>query len=331
MKIVFSELENWEEDYIKKKLKGHKVLFLKNQISLRNIEQIKDTDILCVFIYSELNDSILSKFLKLKFIITMSTGYDHINLDYCKRKGIKISNVPSYGGNTVAEHTFALILNLSRKVHIGIERTKQDNFSLKGLMGFDLKGKTLGIIGVGRIGQHVSRIARGFEMNVMAYSLKKDLKLSRELGFKWVSFNELLRKADIITLHVPLTSETNHLINMKNIKKIKKGTYIINTARGEIIDTKALLYGLDNGIIAGAGLDVLEGEEDIKDEKALLHKRDQNDWETFLQNHLLLKEKNVIITPHSAFYTHEALERILDATIDNIKQFLRGRVLNSVY
>lgn len=330
MKIAFFELEKWEEKYIKDNLKGHKLHFFSNPLNIKSLDKIKDIDVIACFIYSELKEGILRDLPKLKFIATMSTGFDHINIEYCKKIGIKISNVPSYGGNTVAEHTFGLILNLSKKLNDSIDRTKRDDFSLNGLIGFDLKGKTLGIVGVGKIGRHVVKIAKGFEMNVIVHSLYHDNKLSKELGFKWVSFDELLRKSDIITFHVPLNDSTRHMINMNSIKKIKKGTYLINTARGEIVDTKALLYGLDHDILAGAGLDVLEGEKDIKDEKSLLKNTNKKDWENFLQNHLLLKEKNVIVTPHSAFYTREALQRILDITIDNINGFVKGNVANRI-
>ena len=330
MKITFSELENWEEEYILKKFKAHKISFIKSPINYRNINQVKDSNILAVFIYSELNSKILSKFPKLKFIITMSTGFDHIDMDYCKKKRIKVSNIPYYGENTVAEHTIALILTLSRKINKSIEHTKNDNFSLKGLMGFDLRGKTLGVVGVGHIGRHVVNIAHGFGMNVVAYSKNRGKKLSKKLGLKFISFNDLLKRSHIITFHVPLNTETKHMINMSNISKIKKGAYIINTSRGGVIDTRALLYGLNNNILSGAGLDVLEGEENIKEEKSLLRNGNERDWKTLLQNHLLLKDKNVIITPHCAFYTREALERILDAAIDDIRKFLGKKVRNRI-
>ena len=331
MKISFFELEKWEEDYIKKNLKSHKMYFYNGPLNSKNLNDIKDMGAIVCFINSGLNKDILAKFPKLKFIATMSTGFDHINVDYCKKRKIKVSNVPSYGENTVAEHTFGLILTLSRKLDDSIERTKEDNFSLEGLMGFDLRGKTLGVVGAGRIGQHVIKIAKGFEMNVICYS-KEDLsKLSKDLGFLSVSFLELLKKSDIITFHVPLTKETEHMINMKNVNKIKKGGYIINTARGGIIETAALSYGLENGIIAGAGLDVLEGEDDMKEHKSLLYNYDKKAIDNFVRNHLLLKEKNVVITPHSAFYTREALQRILDTTIENVNSFSKGKVLNNVY
>lgn len=320
MKIAFFEIEKWEEGYIRNKLKNHKLLFFNHNLIERNLDRIKDCDCICIFIYSKITKKILDKLPKLRLICTMSTGFDHIDLEECKKRKIVVCNVPYYGENTVAEHTFALILALSRKIVDSVERARKDNFNLNGLRGFDLKGKTLGVVGPGNIGQHVIRIAKGFEMNVIAYSPHKDQKLAKKLEFNYTSFENLLKNSDIITIHCPLTKETEHMINMRNIKLIKKGAYLINTARGGIVETKALVYALDHGILAGSGLDVLEGENFIKEEKQLLHKKfmEKHDWDIFLENHMLLKEKNVIVTPHNAFNSREALLRIVDTTIDNI-------------
>jgi len=329
MKIAFFEIKKKEEEYFRENLKGHKLDFFSVPLNNKNAGEVKDVEMIVCFIYSQLNGEVLGKLKKLKFIATMSTGYNHIDIEYCKKHGIKVSNVPYYGENTVAEHTFALILALSRKIYDAIDRTKKDNFSLNGLIGFDLRGKTIGVIGPGHIGQHVIRMAKGFEMNVIAYAPYKDEKLSKKLEFKWVSFDNLLKQSDIITIHVPLNESTKHMLNMKNIKNIKKGAYLINTARGGIVDTNALLYALNKNILTGAGLDVLEGEENIKEEEELLYK-ERKDLETFLRNHLILKDKNVIVTPHCAFYTKEALQRIVDTTLDNVKGFLSGRGENRV-
>lgn len=329
MKIAFFEIKKWEEEYVRERLKGHRISFFKESFSSKFINKIKDFDCIVSFIYSDLNKDNLSKLPKLKFIATMSTGFNHIDMEYCKNKRISVSNVPFYGANTVAEHTFALILSLSRNIHTAIEKTRKNDFSLDGLMGFDLKGKTLGVIGPGNIGQNVIKIAKGFEMNVLSYGEKRDMELSRRLGFSWADLDNLLKNSDIITLHVPLNNNTKNLINIRNIKLMKKGAFLINTARGEIVDTSALLYGLDKKILAGAALDVLEGEEDIKEEKELLHGRlNKKDKKIYNENRRLLKEKNVIITPHCAFYTKEALERILDTTIDNINSFSNGGEIN---
>ena len=333
MKITFFEVDKKEEKYLKDKFTKVKanVKFYNGELSLRNVKKAKDSEIIVLFIGSKINREILQKLPKLKYIATMSTGFDHIDLDACKKRKITVSNVPFYGENTVAEHTFALILALSRKIHEAITKTKNDNFSLDGLEGFDLKGKTLGVIGAGHIGQHVIRIAKGFEMNIVVLDNRKDKELAKSLGFTHVTLNELLKKSNIITIHAPYNEDTRHMINMNNIKMIKKGAYLINTARGGIVDTIALKYALDNNILAGAGLDVLEGEDDIKEEKELLKKNvDHERWQLFIRNHLLLKNGNVIVTPHSAFYSKEASERILDTTIENILGYIKGKKVNNV-
>ena len=330
--IVFFELEHWEKEYLLKKLKNCKVQFIEDQLNEDNLNQIKDVNAIGIFIYSVVNKKILQNLPNLKLIVTLSTGFDHIDLKECKKRKITVCNVPHYGENTVAEHTFALILNLTRKIHKAYERTIRGDFSIEGLRGIDLQEKTLGIIGAGSIGQHVIRIAKGFEMKVIAYDKFRNLKLAKRLGFKYISFNDLLKNSDIITLHVPYNKSTHHLINKKAISKMKKGVIIINTARGGIIETSALLQGVQSGKIAGAGLDVLEEECFIREEKQILSKHflKECDLKTVLQNHILLKQDNVIITPHNAFNSWEALHRILDTTISNINSFLKKKPVNVV-
>ncbi|MBU0958331.1 MAG: hydroxyacid dehydrogenase [Nanoarchaeota archaeon] len=320
MRIGFFELEDWEEAYLKEKLKKHDLIFFKDELNKKTVENIRDVDVVSVFIYSKINKQILSKLKKLKAVVTRFTGFDHINVKECRKRKISVFNVPNYGENTVAEHTFALILALSRKIHKSYERTIRGNFSLENLRGFDLKGKVLGIIGLGHIGKHVARIAKGFEMKVIAYDVKKDHKLSKKLGFKYTGFNDLLKNSDIITLHCPYNKKTHHLINGKNIKLIKKGAYLINTARGGNIETRALVRALAKGDLGGAALDVLEEESIIKEEVQLLSKNfPKENLQNLVENHLLLTFDNVIITPHNAFNSKEALQRILDTTIKNIK------------
>jgi len=239
--------------------------------------------------------------------------------------------VPYYGENTVAEHTFALILALSRNVHKAYVRTLKQDYSIEGLKGFDLKGKTLGIVGAGNIGMHVIRIAKSFSMHVLAYDSKPDNFLAEVLHFKYASLPEVLANSDIISLHVPDNENTHHLINKDSIKKIKKGAILINTSRGGIVDTQALIEALDKKILAGVGLDVLEGEELIKEEKQLLS--DPKKAEYFgqiMRDHELLNKDNVVFTPHIAFYSQEALERILDTTVENINNFISGNPQNLV-
>ncbi len=326
MKITFFEIQGWEKPMIKKALKNHTLKFIKEPLTQENIKLAVDSDIISMFIYTHLDHKILSQLKKLKFIATRSTGFDHIDIKYCKTKKIKVFNVPSYGENTVAEHTFALILALSRNVHRSYLRTLQRDYSIEGLKGFDLKGKTLGVIGAGRIGKHVIRIARGFEMNVLVSDSHKDDFLAEQLNFKYTNLTELYKKSDIITLHVPFTKENYHMINKDTLKLMKKGAVLINTSRGQLVDTKALIWALDKKILGGIGLDVLEGEELIKEEKQLLYDNKKIEaLEQLVEDHILLAKDNVVFTPHIAFFSQEALERIIQKTLDNINNFLSGK------
>jgi D-lactate dehydrogenase len=289
-------------------------------------------EILSVFINSRLTEDALSALPRLKLIATRSTGYDHIDLDYCRKRAITVCNVPVYGDNTVAEHTFALILALSRKVIHSHNRARSGDFSPAGLQGFDLRAKTLGVVGTGHIGVHVVRIARGFMMKVIAFDSQPDKRLADALDFDYVdSLDALLAASDVVTLHAPLLPSTHHMINSQNIWRMKKGALLINTARGGLVDTDSLLAALDSGHCAGAGLDVFEGETLIKEERQLLsNEYNREELRTIVKNLVLLRRENVIVTPHIAFNSTEALERILLTTIQNIDAFEAGKPMNVV-
>jgi D-lactate dehydrogenase len=248
-------------------------------------------------------------------------------------RGILVANVPFYGENTVAEFAFALLLALSRRIIDADERVRETGtFSPKGLRGFDLAGKTIGVVGCGHIGMHAIKIANGFGMKVLGFDVHPDPEVARDNNFTYATLPELLAAADIITLHVPYNEHTHHLINSENIGTIKSGTYLINTSRGAVVETNALVAGLRSGVIAGAGLDVLEEEGELSDETAFLtqaHPREE-ELRIALQNHYLITHPRVIVTPHNAFNTTEALERILDTTVENIKHFTSGAPVNIV-
>jgi len=332
MKIAFFEIEDWETEYIRKKLQGYTIEIYKEHIGVDIAEQLKDVEIISVFIYSSLTEEILEKMPQLKLIVTRSTGYDHIDLAYCKKKGISVCNVPTYGANTVAEHTFALILSLSRNIIPSVERTRRGSFEVDGLRGFDLHGKTIGVIGVGHIGKEVIRIAQGFGMRVIAYTGHPNEELAKKLKISFHSLSELLSLSDVISLHVPLLKETRHMINKRNIGKCKKGSMLINTARGGLIETEAILYGLEKGIFSSVGLDVLEEECGVKEERELLSGKfiESCDLKTQLYNHVLLRRENVLITPHNAFNSNEALDTILKITSENIVNFMNKTPINIV-
>jgi D-lactate dehydrogenase len=214
--------------------------------------------------------------------------------------------------NTVAEHAFALLLDLVRHLSPSWDSVKEGKFSYEGFRGRDLKGKTIGVIGTGRIGLHVIKIANGFEMDVIAFDVYHNEEARRELGFEYVELDELMKRSDVITIHLPLLESTYHLINKERIRAARKGAIIINTARGGIVDTNALIYGLEERILGGVGLDVVE------DELSLTSK------------HPLLTFDNVVISPHTAFYTDEAMLRILGTTLENVNGFVAGTPVNVV-
>ncbi len=332
MKIAFFEIEDWESDYVSRTCadlntdqRGIELVFSKEKLDKDNLPQERDFDIISVFVGSIIDKDVINAFPNLKLITTRSTGFDHIDLKTAKEKNIAVTYVPGYGDNTVAEFAFGLILTLSRKIYEAYNRLRETgSFSSEGLRGFDLAGKTIGIVGTGRIGRHMIKIANGFGMNVLACDAFPKEELCRQLGFKYVSLDELLANSDIISLHVPYLPSTHHLINTNNVSKIKPGAIIINTARGAVLETDALISGLNNGIIAGAGLDVLEEEGFLGDEKSfVLNDREEgHNLKTIIQNHVLIDMPNVIITPHNAFNTQEALQRILDTDIENIRSFI---------
>ena len=334
MKLAYYEAASTDEEQLTSSLPQVETMLFPTYLDGGHLPTGADTiDLLSVFVDSRVSATVLDALPNLKLIVARSTGYDHIDINTCEKRGITVCNVPSYGQNTVAEHAFALILALSRKIFQSYERTEKMNFSRDGLEGFDLKGKTLGAIGCGAIGQHAIQIGKGFGMQVVAYDVHPDLELATQVGFTFVdSVTRVLQQSDVITLHVPYLPETHHIINMENITFIKPGAILINTSRGALVDTKALLWALDNHIISGAGLDVLEEEQETFDHAAL-HSREfskTTDSAALLNNHMLVDRDDVIITPHNAFNSKEAKQRILDTTIENIQAFIAGKPQNVV-
>ena len=318
MKIAFFEITDLEKQKFIDAFGTDETVFFEDTIQNVEVEKFKDAETLCVFVHSELTKELLEKLSNLKLICTRSTGTDHIDAEYCKEKNITIKNVPFYGENTVAEHTFALILSLSRKIHMSYVRSIQGSFTTDGLQGFDLKDKTIGIIGGGRIGLHVARIAKSFGMHVRVYDIHQDTFLAELINFKYVSLEELLKTSDIVSLHVPLNKYTEHIINEDSLKLFKKGSLLINTARGGLVDTDALLKALDNKTLSGAGLDVIEGEELLVEEN-IFNSPIEKAAKLIVASKKLLDNENVVLTPHNAFNSIEAVNRIIDTTIENLK------------
>lgn len=320
MDIVCFEMNDNEADVLIGADDDNNYTIVKETLNEENASQYNKADIISCFIYSNMSAAVLEMMPHVKLIATRSTGVDHIDLDYCWRKGITVVNVPDYGEHTIAEHVFALLLSISRHIPEAVQRTRNGNFSYQGLCGFDLHGKTIGIIGTGGIGQHTAKIAKGFGMNVLCY----DLFPKDNVDLPYVSLHELLHQADVISMHVPGTPQTYHMLSEKQFSLMKDGVVIINTARGSVIDTNALLRALYSKKVAFAGLDVLPGEAAIHSDDAktaVLHSK-KSDMQTILMDYSLMQEANVLITPHSAFYTKEAMEKILSATSCNIAAFI---------
>ena len=317
MIISFFEINDIEKKRFSKNLKGHTLLFFEEPIQDVENNKYNDSDVLCVFIHSKVNEKTTKACKNLKLIATRSTGTDHIDIEYFNSKNILIKNVALYGENTVAEHTFALMLSLSRKIHESYIASINGKFTTSGLMGFDLKDKTIGIIGGGRIGLHVARMARSFGMHVRVYDINEDSFLAELINFKYVTLDELLKTSDIISLHLPLNKYTKHIINKESISRMKDGVLLINTARGALINNEDLIDGIESGKIFGAGLDVLEGEEFLFEE-GLSNSPIENAAKVIVESKRLLDRPNVVITPHNAFNSIEAIYRIIDTTTQNI-------------
>lgn len=332
MKIAFFEIEDWQKNYFDRNFsETHKLFFFTSSISNSDLSEIKYIEVMVISVCSQITKDVLDYFPNLKYIATRSTGFDHIDLEECKKRKILVSNVPFYAEITVAEHTFALILSISRRIIESYKRVKEGKFSQEGLCGFDLADKTLGVIGLGNIGKHVVKIARCFDMNVLVHTRTPDKAFEKKLGFAFVEIDELLAKSDIISLHIPYSDQTHHFLNKEKFNKMKKGVVIINTSRGGIIDTKSLLMALESGKVKAAGLDVLEEEPLLQQEEELLSKEYKKEEVIGLvQDHLLLRHPSVIITPHNGFNSQEALDRLLKITEENILGFISGRFKNLV-
>jgi len=330
-KVVFFEVEDWEREHINSSFFDLQPVLTNEKLDDSTVSKYQDTEVISIFIYSAITRELLEKLPNLKFIATRSMGFDHVDLAACKEKGIVVSNVPTYGTHTVAEHAFSLILAISRKLIPSVERAKKGDFSSEGLTGFDLYGKTLGVIGTGHIGKNVALLGVSFGMRVLAFCHHVDSELTAK-GVNYVTLDELLAGSDVISLHLPHNKETEHIINMQNISKIKKGAILINTARGALVETEAILEGLEKGILSGAGLDVLEEEIGLKEEREFLASEylKKVNLQTGLLDHVLLTRDDVIITPHNAFNSKEALHEILEVSIGNVKSYINGTPINIV-
>lgn len=305
---------------------------LKNEaLSLQHSNS--DAVVISIFASDVVTPQIMDSMPNLKLIATRSTGYDHIDVKAAQQRGIAVVNVPEYGKETVAEFAFALLLTLSRKVREAAVAIDTGQVDKQALRGFDLSGKTFGVVGCGRIGQHAARIAKGFGMNVVAYNPSPDQQIAQEIGLTFLELPKLMQQSDVISIHAPLAKDTYHLIDAKMLAHAKSTAVLINTARGELIDTTALVQALGHNKLAGAALDVLEFEALLQRSKAVAATEQQIDTheaQAVLDILSLRSMPNVLLTPHNAFNTTEAVDRIQQTTVHNITDYFKGNTPNQI-
>lgn len=296
---------------------GFELRFYKGHLNKNNVILTQGVDVVCIFVNDTANAEVLHLMARngVKLLALRCAGYNNVDLKAAAECGITVVRVPAYSPYAVAEYTVALMLSLNRKIHRAAWRTREGNFSLHGLLGFDMHGKTAGIIGTGKIAKKLISILRGFGMNILAYDLYPDYNFARENQVVYTTLDELYHSSDIISLHCPLTEQTKYLINDYSISKMKDGVMIINTGRGQLIHTNALIEGLKNKKIGSAGLDVYEDRSDkIIDDDTLAR---------------LLSFNNVIVTSHQAYFTQEALSNIATTTLQNVRDFTQGKALEN--
>jgi len=324
IKIAFFDAKPYDVESFESVLKdtNFKITFYKNHLTPETVSLTQGFQAVCVFVNDVVNKDVIDALERngISLIAIRAAGYNNIDLKAVFDR-IHVVRVPAYSPYAVAEHAVALMLALNRKVHRAYYRTRDNNFTLNGLLGFDMHGKTAGIIGTGKIGKVAIDILKGFGMKILAYDLFPDKEYQKTAGFEYVDLDRLYHESDVISLHCPLTKETYHLISEVSISKMKKGVMIINTGRGMLIDSKALIEGLKTGKVGFAGLDVYEEESDYF-------------FEDFSSKVItddvlarLLSFNNVVVTSHQGFFTEEALHNIATTTLENIRDFFAGKKL----
>lgn len=321
MKIAFFDTHNYEKEAFIKYQDIFKFTFFETKLDINTVNLTKGYDIVCIFVNDDANAEVINKLVEngVKLIALRCAGYNNVDLEAAKGR-IGVVNVPAYSPYAVAEHAMALLLTSVRKINKAYNRTKEFNFSLEGLVGFDLHGKTIGVVGTGKIGKVLINICKGFGMHVIAYDKYQDL----ESGIDYVDLDTLFKESDIISLHCPLTPETKHLINKESIDKMKTGVTLINTSRGALVDGNALIEGIKSKKIGAACLDVYE------EEKQTFFKDLSNN---IVEDDILarlISMPNVIVTSHQAFLTKEAIYNIAHTTINNIVDYNSGTCANEL-
>jgi D-lactate dehydrogenase len=328
IKIAFFDAKPYDIESFDKANKdfGFKITYFKNHLTSETASLTQGFEVVCVFVNDAVQKDAIEVLIRngIRLIAVRAAGYNNLDLKALFQK-IHTVRVPAYSPHAVAEHAVALMLALNRKVHRAYYRTRDNNFTLNGLLGFDMYGKTAGIIGTGKIGKVLIEILKGFGMRVLAYDAFPDLAYQKKTGFEYVGLDALYKNSDILSLHCPLTKETYHLINEESIGKMKQGVMIINTGRGMLIDSKALIDGLKTGQVGFAGLDVYEEESDYFFEDF------SNKVITDDVLARLLSFNNVVVTSHQGFFTREALQNIATTTLQNIREyFTEGKLPNEI-
>lgn len=323
-KIAFFDAHSYDRESFNATNKdfGFEIEYYKERLTLSSVPLAKGKDVVCIFVQAECDARVIDELVKngVKLIALRCAGFNNVDIKYAQGK-IPVVRVPAYSPHAVAEYAVTLMLALNRKIYRAVNRTREGNFKLSGLLGFDMYGKTAGLIGLGKIAKEVGKILRGFGMNVLAYDLYQDKEFAEKHDVKYTSLDEIYAKSDIISLHCPLTDQTKYIINDESIAKMKQGVMLINTGRGKLINTESLIKGLRSGKIACAGLDVYEEEQNFFYEDRSDKLIDDDKLA------LLLMDPNVIVTSHQAFFTREAMRNISQTTLQNIKDWEEGKPL----
>jgi D-lactate dehydrogenase len=322
MQIAFFSTKSYDKQYFDACNKEHNIIYIETQLNEKTVALAEGCDVICAFVNDVLNKKVIAELarLNIKLIAMRCAGYNNVDLEAAKKNGISVVRVPAYSPYAVAEHALALIMTLNRKTHKAYNRVREGNFSLEKLTGFDLYGKTVGVIGTGKIGQIFCDIMVGMGCRVLAFDVIANKELMAK-GVEYLPLVDLLPQCEIISLHCPLTEQTYHIINEETLGMMKQGSMLINTSRGALVDTKAAIEALKTGKLGYLGIDVYEQEEKLF----------FTDWsEAVIQDDVIMRLMsfpNVLITAHQAFFTEEALEQIAEVTLNNIKAYETGKEL----
>ena len=319
-KIAFFDAKPYDREWFDKANTDYDIVFLDSKLTPQTVQLASGSDAVCAFVNDQIDAEVIDRLyaMGVRVIAMRCAGYSNVDFKAAYGK-INVVRVPAYSPYAVAEHAMGLLLTVNRKLHRAYNRTRDFNFSLVGLTGIDLHGKTVGVIGTGKIGRVFMDIAKGFGMNVIAY----DAYPAKDSGIEYVSLDELFARSDVISLHCPLTEQTRHILNADAFTRMKKGVFIVNTSRGALIDTEALLDALNSGKVRGAGLDVYEEEAE------LFFEDNSNNIIRDDVLALLVSRPNVVLTSHQAFLTEEALQNIAKSTFQNLDEFFSGENLSN--